>query len=320
MKKIIITGGCGFIGSHIVEHFFYKYKKSNIVVLDKITYAASINNLINIKKSKRLKIIKKDILDLKILKKITKKADLVIHAAAESHVDNSFQLNDDFILTNVLGTKNVMQACKENKVKKILHISTDEIYGEIFRGSFNETDKFNPSNPYSSSKAAAEMIVNGYIHSYKLPVIIVRANNIFGIRQHPEKLISGCCWSFIKNKKFTIHGKGVQKRSFLYVKDLCYALDILVNKGKLFEAYNIGSPYEYKNINIVKLIARENNKNFTKNTKFVKDRPFNDFRYSVNYNKIKRLGWKPSTKVEDKITQINTWYKKNIKRFKKRFE
>ena len=178
MKKIIITGGCGFIGSHIVEHFFYKYKKSNIVVLDKITYAANINNLINIKKSKRLKIIKKDILDLKILKKITKKADLVIHAAAESHVDNSFQLNDDFILTNVLGTKNVMQACKENKVKKILHISTDEIYGEIFRGSFNETDKFNPSNPYSSSKAAAEMIVNGYIHSYKLPVIIVRANNI----------------------------------------------------------------------------------------------------------------------------------------------
>tara|TARA_E500000178_G_C17006571_1_gene748409 strand:- start:917 stop:1879 length:963 start_codon:yes stop_codon:yes gene_type:complete len=320
MKKIIITGGCGFIGSHIVEYFFHKYKNANIVVLDKITYAANINNLSNIYKSKRLNIIKKDILDFKILKKITKKADLVIHAAAESHVDNSFQLNDKFVLTNVLGTKNVMQACKENKVNKILHISTDEIYGEIFKGSFSENDRFDPSNPYSSSKAAAEMIVNGYIHSYNLPVIIVRANNIFGIRQHPEKLISGCCWSFIKNKKFTIHGRGLQKRTFLYVIDLCKALDILVKRGKLGDAYNIGSTFEYRNIDIVKIIAKQNKKNLKKKIKFVKDRPFNDFRYSVNYNKIKKLGWKPSFKVEDKIEPINDWYKINIKRFKNRFE
>ena len=264
MKKIVITGGCGFIGSHIVEYFFKKYKSSKIYVLDKITYAASINNLSKIKKNKTIKIFKKNILDFKILKKLTYNADLVIHAAAESHVDNSFRLNDDFVMTNVLGTKNVMQACKENKVKKIIHFSTDEIYGEIFKGSFNENDRFNPSNPYSSSKAAAEMIVNGYIHSYKLPVIIVRANNIFGTRQHPEKLISGCCWSFIKNKKFTIHGKGIQRRTFLYVEDLCLALDLLVHKGKLFEAYNIGSPFEYKNIDIVKLIANENNKDFKK--------------------------------------------------------
>ncbi len=320
MKKIIITGGCGFIGSHIAEYFYNKYQKANIIILDKITYAANINNLAKIKKSKRLKIFKQDILKFKILKQITKHADLVIHAAAESHVDNSFQLNDEFVLTNVLGTKNVMQACKENRVKKILHISTDEIYGEIFKGSFNENDRFNPSNPYSSSKAAAEMIVNGYIHSYDLPVIIVRANNIFGTRQHPEKLISGCCWSFIKNKKFTIHGKGIQKRTFLYVGDLCEALEVLVKKGKFHEAYNIGSSFEYRNIDIVKIIANQNNKDFKKNTKFVKDRPFNDFRYSINYNKIKKLGWKPSTKVEDKIGEINNWYKSNIKRFKKRFE
>ena len=178
MKKIVITGGCGFIGSHIVEHFHKKYPKSKIYVLDKITYAANIKNLIKIKKSKRLKIYKTDILNFQKVKQITFRADLVIHAAAESHVDNSFQLKDDFVVTNVLGTKNVMQACKENNVKKILHISTDEIYGEIFKGSFRENDRFNPSNPYSSSKAAAEMIVNGYILSYNLPVIIVRANNI----------------------------------------------------------------------------------------------------------------------------------------------
>ena len=320
MKKIVITGGCGFIGSHIVEYFFNKYSKSKIIVLDKITYAASLKNLNKIKTSNRLKIYKNDILNFKLIKKITKNTDLLIHAAAESHVDNSFRLNDDFIKTNVLGTKNILQACKENKVGKILHISTDEIYGEIFKGSFSENDRFNPSNPYSSSKAAAEMIVNGYIHSYDLPVIIVRANNIFGTRQHPEKLISGCCWSFIKKKKFTIHGKGLQKRNFLFVQDLCEALNILVKKGKKGEAYNIGSNFEYKNIEIVKIIADQNNISYYENIKYVKDRPFNDFRYSVNFVKIKKLGWKPKVKVEDKIFEINNWYKKNINRFKKRFE
>ena len=161
-----------------------------------------------------LNIIRKDILDYNILKDVTKKCDLVIHAAAESHVDNSYQLNDEFINTNVLGTKNVLQACKENNVKKIVHVSTDEIYGEIFKGSFNENDRFNPSNPYSSSKAAAEMIVNGYILSYNLPVIIVRANNIFGTRQHPEKLIAGCCWSFLKKKKIYSPWKRTPKKNF----------------------------------------------------------------------------------------------------------
>tara|TARA_B100001250_G_scaffold332520_1_gene297943 strand:- start:496 stop:1458 length:963 start_codon:yes stop_codon:yes gene_type:complete len=320
MRKIIITGGCGFIGSHIAEYFYNKYKNSKIVVYDKITYAADISYLNSLKNNKRIKIYKKDILNFKNLKNVSKNADLMIHAAAESHVDNSFQLNDKFIRTNVMGTKNVMQVCKENKIKKIIHISTDEIYGEIFKGSFNEEHRFNPSNPYSSSKAAAEMIVNGYIHSYKLPVIIVRANNIFGTRQHPEKLIGGCCWSFLKNKKFTIHGKGLQKRSFLYVEDFCKAIDLLCSKGKKFEAYNIGTKFEYKNIEIVKIIAKQNNKNFYKNTEFVKDRPFNDFRYSINFNKIKKIGWKPKVKVEDKIFEINNWYKKNLFRFKKRFE
>ena len=319
MKKIVITGGCGFIGSHIVEYFHRKFLKAKIYVFDKITYAASLDNLSEVKNSKRIIICKYDILNFKALNKIIHNADLVIHAAAESHVDNSFQLDDGFVMTNVLGTKNVMQACKDNNVKKILHISTDEIYGEIFKGSFKENNRFNPSNPYSSSKAAAEMIVNGYIHSYKLPVIIVRANNIFGIRQHPEKLISGCCWSFIKNKAFTVHGKGIQKRTFLYVGDLCEALYILVKKGKIFEAYNIGSNFEYKNIDIVKIIATVNDKDIKKNIRYVKDRPFNDFRYSINYSKMKSLGWSPRVRVEDKIKEINNWYIKNIRRFNKRF-
>ena len=179
--------------------------------MDKITYAASLQNLQQIRKSKRLKVIIKDILNFSNLKKVTKNCDLMIHAAAESHVDNSYQLNDEFIKTNVLGTKNVMQACKENNVKKIIHVSTDEIYGEIFKGSFYEKDKFNPSNPYSSSKAAAEMIVNGYILSYNLPVIIVRANNIFGTETTSRKINWRLLLVVSKEKKFTVHGKVFKK-------------------------------------------------------------------------------------------------------------
>tara|TARA_B100000795_G_C22792676_1_gene437713 strand:+ start:1566 stop:2525 length:960 start_codon:yes stop_codon:yes gene_type:complete len=318
MKKILITGGCGFIGSHVTEFFFKKYKKSQIIVYDKITYAAHLGNLKNIIKSKRLIIVKKDILDFKSLKKYTKNVDLIIHAAAESHVDNSFELNDKFVETNILGTKNVMQASKVNKVKKVIHLSTDEVYGEIFKGSFDENSNFNPSNPYSSSKAAAEMIVNGYIHSYKLPVIVVRANNIFGTRQHPEKLISGCCWSFAKDKRFTLHGKGLQKRSFLYIDDFCYALHKILQKGKLHEVYNIGSNFEYKNIDVVNLILRLNKKTINENVLYVKDRPFNDYRYSVNFSKMMKLGWRPKIRLEEKINEINHWYQQNHSRYKKR--
>ena len=318
MHKILITGGCGFIGSHLTEYLFDKYKDSKIIVFDKITYAASIQNLKKIKDNKRIQIIKKDLLDYQAIKKYSKGVDLLIHAAAESHVDNSFALNDEFILTNILGTKHVLNACKENKVKKIIHVSTDEVYGEINKGSYNEKSRFNPSNPYSSSKATAEMIVNGYIHSYNLPVMIVRANNIFGTRQHPEKLIAGCCWSLIKNKKFTVHGNGKQKRTFLYVRDFCEAIYTIIKKGKVNEIYNIGTKFEYKNIDIIKLITKVNQKDFKKSITYVKDRPFNDFRYSINFDKVKRLGWKPKTKLESKLVEINNWYIKNIKRYPKR--
>ena len=318
MHKIFITGGCGFIGSHLTEYIFNKYKNSKIYVYDKITYAANIKNLENIFKSKRLKIIKKDLIDLKALKKFSINTDILIHAAAESHVDNSFNLTNDFIKTNVIGTKNVLDACKYNKIKKIIHISTDEIYGEIRKSSFSEKSRFNPSNPYSSSKAAAEMIINGYIHSYKLPIIIVRANNIFGTRQHPEKLIPGCCWSLIKRKKFTLHGNGQQKRSFLYVEDFCEGVYKILTKGKIGEIYNIGSKFEYKNIDVLKIVGKENKVNFKNYLKYVKDRPFNDYRYSLNFNKVKKIGWRPKTKIEDKIKEINLWYKDNISRFQKR--
>ena len=319
MHKIFITGGCGFIGSHLVEKLFDEFKNSKIFVYDKITYAGDIRNLKNIIKSKRVKFIKKDIIDLKSLEKNIKGSDLVIHAAAESHVDNSFNLEDKFITSNVMGTKYILDCCKKFNIKKIIHISTDEVYGEIFKSSYKENSNFNPSNPYSASKAAAEMIVNGYSHSYKLPTIIVRANNIFGTRQHPEKLIAGCCWSIIKKKKFFIHGRGLQKRTFLFVDDFCRGIIKIIRKGKNNEAYNIGSDFEYRNIEIVKLILEKMGVSFNKNISYTKDRLFNDARYSININKIQKLGWTPTIKVEDEIENIIKWYKDNMERYPKRF-
>jgi UDP-glucose 4,6-dehydratase len=312
MNKILITGGCGFIGSHLAEYIFKKFTKSEIIIYDKITYAANRKYLSGITRSKRVRIVKADINNLKKLISSTRKVDLLIHVAAESHVDKSFRLSNKFIITNVLGTSNVMEAARINRIKKIIHVSTDEVYGEIFKGSFTEDDKFNPSNPYSSSKAAAEMIVNGYKHSYKLPVIIIRSNNIYGSRQYPEKLISGCCLSLIKKRKFYLHGNGQQKRTFLYVKDFCDAVyRIIVNKKNINPIYNIGSHDELKNIEVVKLICNFLKVDFKKNIFFKKDRPFNDFRYSVNFSRLKKLSWKPKSRFIQKLPELIEWYKKN---------
>ena len=315
MDKIIITGGCGFIGSHLTEFLFQKFPKSSFIIIDKLTYAANTKYLDNIKKNKRIKIAIGDINNFNLLKKLTHKADLLIHLAAESHVDRSFNSVKKFIDTNVQGTRNILNVCHINKVKKIIHVSTDEVYGEIYRGSFKEDCPLNPTNPYASTKAAAEMIVSGYKKSFKMDINIVRSNNIFGTRQYPEKIISSCCYNILNNKKILIHGSGDQKRTFLYVDDFSKAIFLIINNWKSNQIYNIGSNFEYKIIDIVHLILKKFNKDFHKSTKFVKDRLFNDFRYSVNTSKIQKLKWKPKVKVEDKIDDIIQWYKNNIKLF-----
>lgn len=316
MNKIFITGGAGFIGSHVSEYIFKKFNTCQIVIYDKITYAASKKNISKILKSQRVKFIRADINNEKKLLNESKNSDLLIHLAAESHVGKSFSSAKKFINTNVQGTRSVLDACKKNNIKKIIHVSTDEIYGEIYKGSFSEKDSFNPSNPYSSSKAAAEMVVNGYKHSFKMDITIVRANNIFGTRQHPEKLIPAVCSKLINNQKVEIHGSGNQKRSFLYVLDFADALYKIIISAKKNQIYNIGSNFEYKNIDILKLIAKEFGKNYLEIIKFVPDRPFNDFRYSIKINKIKKLKWSPKVKVEQKIKKIVKWYKNNLSQFK----
>lgn len=318
MKKIVITGGCGFVGSHVAEYLFKKFYGCKFIILDKLTYAGNIKFLKKISQSKRIKIITGDINNKKLVTKITKGADLMIHLAAESHVDRSFLSIKKFMTTNIFGTQNIMHACLLNNVKKIIHISTDEVYGEAINIKFKESDVLSPTNPYSSSKAAAEMIVNSYKKSFNLNAIIVRANNIYGVRQFPEKIIPKCCISLIHGKKITVHGNGKQLRTFLHIEDFTNAIFKIILNWKKNEIYNIGSTDEHKIIDIVKHIIKKFKKNNHSSIKYVNDRPFNDFRYSINYNKISKLGWRPKRKFNENIDEIIKWYVKNHHIFKKR--
>jgi dTDP-glucose 4,6-dehydratase len=315
MNKFFITGGAGFIGSHLVEKIFYAYPKSKIIVLDKLTYAADKKYLKNILQSKRIKFLKLNINNSDKYKIFLKKTDLAINVAAESHVDNSFKNSVNFTLTNTLGAHIFFQSCLENGVKNIIHVSTDEVYGDKRHGKSKENDYLNPTNPYSASKAAIEIILKSYSFFTKRKILIIRANNIVGARQYPEKLIPHCITSILKKKKITIHGSGQNQRCFLFIDDFVEAFLLLIKKNKK-GIFNIGNHESYRNIYVANLICRLLNVNSKKNIKFVRDRPFNDSRYSIDYSKIKKLGWNPKYSLEEALKLIIPWYQKNYKKFK----
>ena len=316
-KKILITGAAGFIGSHLAEKLFSTYKRSKFILYDKITYAANKNYIKDLIKKKNVKFIKSDLLNFNQLGKNLNNVDLAINVAAESHVDNSFGNSLIFSRTNTLGTHYFLEACRKQKVKKIIHVSTDEVYGENLKKPFKEDQILNPTNPYSASKAGADMMVNAYKKSYKLDITTVRANNIYGIRQYPEKLISKSIYNFLHNKKMTIHGKGNNYRFYLSVEDFCDGMLRIINNGKFQEIYNIASDKKYKVINVIKMISKHLNKDFKKNVKYVTDRPFNDKIYQINCDKLKKLNWKVKRNLEDDISHIIDWYIENKNIFKK---
>ena len=325
-KNLIVTGGLGFIGSNLIK--FLLKKNYSIINIDKISYSSNPYNLKDIKKNKNYKFIKCDINNknkfYNILKKYKPKA--IFNLAAETHVDRSIDSVNPFIESNIVGVFNLLEALKsylkQNKRIKLIHISTDEVYGDVIRGKSKENDPYKPSSPYAASKASSDHLVYSYIKTFKLPAIITNCSNNYGPRQHPEKLIPKIIYNIINNISLPIYGKGKNSREWIFVDDHCEALFEILKKGKIGEFYNIGSNKNFNNIEITnKLInIAKNHIKIGKNVKikFVKDRPGHDKRYALNSNKIyKHTSWKSSTDINVGLSKTFKWYVKNYLFFKK---
>lgn len=315
MPNIVLTGGAGFIGSHIADHLYRAFPQATLSILDKMTYAADFRNVAHLMDSNRVRLAVGDICDYAFVSRFLADADLVIHAAAESHVDNSFGNSLPFTMSNVFGTHVVMEACRLHKVPQVIHVSTDEVYGEVLEGEVSESAILNPTNPYSASKAGAEMIIRGYLNCYKMPITLVRANNIYGIRQFPEKLIPKFTLYMNMGRKVPIHGDGSNRRHFLAAQDFAKAIELLIHQGKPGEIYNIGSEDEYTNMEVTTMLCEALGKDINSSVLFVEDRPFNDRRYSICSDKIRGLGWKPERSLTKDIPEIVEWYKANADRY-----
>ncbi len=318
MKKIIVTGGLGFIGSNLIELLIKK--KFFVINIDKATYSSNFYNTKEFTKSKKYKFFKIDIKDKKISKILFKfKPAAIFNLAAETHVDRSIDNPDSFIQSNIVGTYNLLECfknySKRNK-SKLIHISTDEVYGDILLGRSNEKHPYQPSSPYAASKAASDHLVSSYIRTYKIPAMVTNCSNNYGPKQHPEKLIPKLIYNIMNNRSLPIYGKGTNSREWIFVKDHCEALIKVFKKGKIGEFYNIGSNKNLNNIQVTKKlinISKEKIK-LGKNVKilFVKDRPGHDIRYALDSNKIKNnLGWFPKTSFEQGLKLTFDWYFKN---------
>ncbi|HTY14060.1 MAG TPA: dTDP-glucose 4,6-dehydratase [Candidatus Omnitrophota bacterium] len=306
--KVLVTGGCGFIGSNFIRLLLEKYPGCSIVNLDKLTYAGNPDNLADIKNDKRYSFIKGDICDPKTVEKAIAAVDAVVNFAAESHVDRSILSAGSFVNTDVYGTYVLLEAVKKQGIKRFLHISTDEVYGSIESGSFSEKSPLSPNSPYAASKAGGDLLVLAYRKTYGLPVVITRSSNNYGPYQYPEKLISLFVTNALTGKKLPLYGDGKNVRDWLYVKDNCEAIDLVMRKGREGEVYNIGGGNERQNLEIVKIILSEL-KLEDSSIEYVKDRPGHDRRYSIDCSKVKaELGWVPATDFEKGIRETVAWY------------
>ncbi|MCZ7355840.1 MAG: dTDP-glucose 4,6-dehydratase [Candidatus Methanoperedens sp.] len=306
--KLLITGGAGFIGSNFVRYMLEKRPDDEIVVIDKLTYAGRLENLDDIKK--KISFIKGDICSREDVEKAIKDCDIVFNFAAETHVDRSIKEPGAFIKTDVLGTYTLLEAARKYEIKKYIQISTDEVYSSIEKGSFKEDDILKPASPYSASKAGADLLVGAYYKTYGLPVLTTRSSNNFGPYQYPEKLIPLFIINAIQNKPLPVYGDGMNVRDWIYVLDNCSAIDMVYQKGTPGEIYNIGAGNEKTNLEITDLILSELDKPNSL-IKFVEDRPGHDRRYSLDFTKIKRLGWEPEHDFETSLKSTIKWYKKN---------
>ena len=328
MKKILITGGAGFIGSHVIRHFLTKYPNYHIYNLDVLTYAGNLENLKDIQSAPNYTFIKGDITDEGFINNIFEKYkfDSVIHLAAESHVDRSITDPLAFAITNILGTMVLLNAFmnlwKTNwEDRRFYHVSTDEVYGSLGNtGLFEETTPYDPNSPYSASKASSDHFVRSYGETYGLPYVITNCSNNYGPNQFPEKLIPLFINNIINKKPLPVYGDGNYTRDWLFVKDHAEAIDLVFHKGDLGETYNIGGFNEWKNIDLVKLLCKQMDEKLGRSTgsssdliTYVKDRPGHDLRYAIDASKIhKELDWEPSVTFEEGLSFTIDWYLDNV--------
>ena len=320
MKKFLVTGGSGFIGSNLVKYLLAK--KYFVINVDNLSYSAHPYNLKKKIHNKHYAFYKADINDKKKLIKIFNKykPDGIFNLAAETHVDRSIDNPKNFIKSNILGVFNILEVfrkySKKNKKAKLIHISTDEVFGDKIKGRSIESDAYKPSSPYAATKASSDHLVSSYIRTYKIPAMVTNCSNNFGPKQHPEKLIPKLIYNILNNKKLPIYGKGKNSREWIYVEDHCKALIKIFKKGKIGEFYNIGSNKNLNNIQIVKLLLKVASKiikiKFNVKINFVKDRPGHDLRYALNSKKIKKkLNWSSLTKFESGLKKTFLWYQNN---------
>ena len=323
MKKIVVTGGLGFIGSNLIDLLIKK--NYYIINIDKVTYSSNFYNLREHRNSKNYKFIKCDLRDRKIKKILFKyKPICIFNLAAETHVDRSIDNPNKFIQSNIVGVFNLLEYFKDFSQKyksKLIHISTDEVYGDILTGRSSERYPYQPSSPYAATKASSDHLVSSFVRTYKIPAIITNCSNNYGPKQHPEKLIPKLIYNILHNKPLPIYGRGKNSREWIFVNDHCEALLKVFLKGKIGEFYNIGSNKNMSNLQVteelIKISKKENKIGKRVKISFVKDRPGHDIRYALNSNKIKnKLGWRPKTNFRQGIKLTFEWYKNNMEYYK----
>ncbi|HEX9908584.1 MAG TPA: dTDP-glucose 4,6-dehydratase [Thermoplasmata archaeon] len=306
--KVLITGGAGFIGCNFVRHMLMEHPGTDIVVLDKLTYAGRLENLQEIKD--RIEFVKGDICDKEAVKKVMRGCDQIVNFAAESHVDRSIASPEDFVRTDVLGVFTLLEEARRTDMNKFVQISTDEVYGSTVSGSFKEGDTLDPSSPYSASKAGGELLARSYFKTYGMNIMVTRSSNNYGPFQFPEKLIPVLVLKALRNEKLPIYGKGTNVRDWLHVEDNCRAIDLVLEKGKPGDLVNVGSGNEVPNTEVAKLILKHMKKPESLIT-YVEDRKGHDFRYSLKWDRIKQMGWTPKVKFEDGLKKTVDWYLAN---------
>jgi dTDP-glucose 4,6-dehydratase len=310
MKKILVTGGAGFIGSNFIRLLFKKKSRMHVTVLDKLTYAGNISNLEPFLERRDFSFVKGDICNAKILDEIVPGTDIIYNFAAETHVDRSILQAGSFVRTDVMGTYTLLQQALKHAVPRFIQISTDEVYGSILRGKFKETDPLEPNSPYSASKSGADLLARSFYKTYGLPVIITRSSNNFGPFQHPEKFIPLFITNAIEGKPLPLYGDGRNVRDWIYVEDNCRAIELIGRKGKVGSIYNIGAGDEKQNVEIARKIIELTGADKDLLT-FITDRPGHDRRYALQARRLKSLGWRKRVNFDEGLRRTVRWYMSN---------